>query len=469
MLSAVLNGIQILNKIIDAALPPTNATTYCSKSTTDAILTFRFPVPTTSPFVALSIPEIFAMIIAYLDRPCDKVKVALLNKKFNRDMTPLLYKRLKFGSTRDEIALELIQRAIAPTLYPKSYWGVSKTRIARYLRMVLKYGFSRTFDVALEDLAADLRRWTARKLLVFKKRQPQSTPTFGGGLHCQLWNWSEHFTFLYADLITCLSLTNLNVSDTIVSAIVSRTRNLTQFKVSNCSDVSDKSIQSLVMAARHLKRLDLSNQRNVSNTCMYRIADYCQHLEYLEVSECEHITDVGTTHVLSRLSQLQVLKCARLYFGTGFTITQQTLESCAMHPNLVQLNVAGCWLEMRHLKTLLSKKRLDLLEVGFMQTESRLLETILGHVKELTQSEIKADALMIGIQDTELQHAFDPDRPDACSYQGWRPRESIAHVSTRNKPYLLNHFFTFGSLVPVATVRLLTYSTSVSLSFFCAR
>ncbi|KAM6566642.1 hypothetical protein CsatA_025770 [Cannabis sativa] len=87
----------------------------------------------------------------------------------------------------------------------------------------------------------------------------------------------------------------LNISNSSLSCILTKCRNLEALDIGCCEEVSDAAFECLTsrQSALTLKVLKINNCPKITEAGIGRLLDKCNSLEYLDVRSCPHITESG--------------------------------------------------------------------------------------------------------------------------------------------------------------------------------
>lgn len=134
------------------------------------------------------------------------------------------------------------------------------------------------------------RRW-ARNAVELLWHRPACTSWNSHRNICQTLAADKPF-FSYRDFVKRLNLAALgkevNDGSVLPLAVCTRIERLT---LTNCAGLTDTGLTALLQKNRNLLALDVSNDRNITETSIYTMAENCQRLQGLNISGCTAISN----------------------------------------------------------------------------------------------------------------------------------------------------------------------------------
>ncbi|KAJ3302605.1 hypothetical protein HDV03_004856 [Kappamyces sp. JEL0829] len=210
-------------------------------------------------------------------------------------------------------------------------------------------------------------------------------------MHPSVLKWTPTKSFLYQShgpFLRSFCVSDMNVSDEILTAIVSKLSHLRYFSVTACPLVTDKTVRTVCMQSRtNLLHLTLSCLPRLTDAALYDIATHCPNLEGLDLQNSYQISEVGVRHVLFSCPFLCMLDLQRLgngiSLGYGYAMNERVIPYLlAYGVSLRYLCLAGCQLKTQDVQKLISgTPNITTWGVGFLQVGTRnvpLMKQIVG-------------------------------------------------------------------------------------------
>jgi len=129
-------------------------------------------------------------------------------------------------------------------------------------------------------------------------------------------------------------------NDSLKETFVQHTRNLETVDLSECHSVTAACLQPLAVQCKQLKRLVLKDCHWVTRASMEYMAHHQTSIITINLTGCWELVDKTIVQLLASFRQLRFVSVANIY-----SLTDQTMNALAHYtgPNLIALDVRGCW------------------------------------------------------------------------------------------------------------------------------